>query len=401
MILNTILEYKEVILFYIVIALLVYLNRNKLKKEASFVYLYKTDFGINLMKTISQKFNKIVKFFGYISVFLAYIGLFFISFMLIKNAIDLIISKPGALGGSPVIPGLPIAGLGITFPLIIGWISLFIIMIVHEFSHGIVAKAHNVRIKTTGIAFFGPILGAFVEPDEKSLKKRSDKVQLSIFSAGPISNVVLWLICGILIFGLSTLLINITYADGVKIGVIKNETLPVYKAGLKDNPIIIGINNITIKNSTDLEIALNELKPNQEILLKTKEKEYLINTTINPENESKAYLGILILNENRELKNKKLINQVIYKILLWLIELFSWTGFISINIGLINLFPIFITDGAQILRKNFETLFKKNKELGLNIWKYINISGLIIILIMLFLPMIRNIFNLIRAFLVL
>lgn len=401
MILNTILEYKEVILFYSAIVLLVYLNRNKLKKEASFVYLYKTDFGINLMKTISQKFNKIVKFFGYISVFLAYIGLFFISFMLIKNAIDLIISKPGALGGSPVIPGLPIAGLGITFPLIIGWISLFIIMIVHEFSHGIVAKAHNVRIKTTGIAFFGPILGAFVEPDEKSLKKRSDKVQLSIFSAGPISNVVLWLICGILIFGLSTLLINITYADGVKIGVIKNETLPIYKAGLKDNPIIIGINNITIKNSTDLEIALNELKPNQEILLKTKEKEYLINTTINPENESKAYLGILILNENRELKNKKLINQVIYKILLWFIELFSWTGFISINIGLINLFPIFITDGAQILRKNFETLFKKNKELGLNIWKYINISGLIIILIMLFLPMIRNIFNLIRAFLVL
>ncbi|MEM2131018.1 MAG: site-2 protease family protein, partial [Candidatus Woesearchaeota archaeon] len=345
MILNIILEYKWVILFYSSIVLLVYLNRKRLKNEAPFVYLYKTKFGISLMKFFAEKFNKAVKIFGYISIFLSYIGLLFISFMLIKNSYDLIISKPNAVGGSPVIPGLPIAGLGITFPLVIGWISLFIIMIVHEFSHGIVAKAHNVKIKTTGIAFFGPILGAFVEPDEKNLKKQSDKVQLSIFSAGPISNVFLWIVCIVLMFGLGSIISNITYADGVKIGIINNETLPAYSAGIKHGSIIIEIDNEKIRNLSDLENSLNDLKPEQEIFLKIREnetiKEIKLKTAKNPKNETKAYLGILLLNEEKKLKNNSFINNLFYKILLWFYELFSWTGFISINIGLINLFPIF------------------------------------------------------------
>ncbi|MEM4397866.1 MAG: site-2 protease family protein [Candidatus Woesearchaeota archaeon] len=397
-------EYKFVILFYSILLFIIYLNRKKLKEEAPFIYLYRTKFGITFMKKTSEKFRNIIKILGYIGIIFAYLGIIIVSVLLVKNAYEIIIQKPGAIGGSPVIPGLPIAGLGITFPLVIGWISLFIIMIVHEFSHGIVAKAHNVKIKNSGIAFFGPILGAFVEPDEKDLKKQPDEVQLSIFSAGPISNVVLWIICIIILIGLSNVVLSMTYSDGVKIGIIKNETLPAYSSGIKDNSIIIKINEYNIKNRTDLEFALENLKPNQETNILIKEidenkkeikKEYKIIPTIHPKNETKAYLGILILEEQRTLKNNNQFNNIIYKILLWFYELFSWTSFISINIGLINLFPIFITDGAQMLRKNFETLFKNNKEKGLLIWKNINLMGLIIIGILILYNPLRNLFNII------
>src|SRR4030042_6502520 len=132
---SILLEYKWVIFFYTFVLLMIYLNRKNLTKEASFIYLYKTKFGLNLMDIISNKFRKIIKLWGYIGIFIAYLGFFIVTYALLMSTYDLLIEKPGAVGGSPVIPGLPIAGLGITFPLITGWISLFIIMIVHEFSH--------------------------------------------------------------------------------------------------------------------------------------------------------------------------------------------------------------------------------------------------------------------------
>src|SRR3990167_2560314 len=147
-------EFKFTILFYSLVLLAVYLNRKKFDVHGKFVFLYRTKFGIGLMKTISDKFSGVVKFLGSIGV----------------------------------IPGFPIAGTGIVFPLVTGWIVLFVIILVHELSHGIVASAHKIKIKNSGIAFFGPILGAFVEPDEKELAKKKHWIQHSVFAAGAFSN---------------------------------------------------------------------------------------------------------------------------------------------------------------------------------------------------------------------
>ena len=45
--------------------------------------------------------------------------------------------------------------------------ALAIVAIPHEFAHGIFARLNNLRVKSSGFALFGPILAAFVEPDEK------------------------------------------------------------------------------------------------------------------------------------------------------------------------------------------------------------------------------------------
>jgi len=380
--------------------LLVYFNRKKLTKEASFVYLYKTKIGLHLMDVISNKFRKVIKIWGYFCILIAFLGFFFVGYMLMLSAYDLIVEKPGAVGGSPVIPGLPIAGLGITFPLVIGWISLFIIMIVHEFSHGVVARAHNLKVKSSGIAFFGPILGAFVEPDEKELVKQPHRVQHSVFAAGPVSNVILWLVCLVLLFGAASIVLGMTYTNGVKVGIIKNETLPAFISGLPENSIITQVNNFTITNLTNLGNALDAISPGQEVIVKTKEGQiYSMTATKNPANESKAYIGIWLLDENRLLKKDDFLNKILYKIMMWVIELLQWTGFISINIGLINLFPIFITDGARMLKIALDSIFKNDEKKSQAVWKNLNIAALLVIAILIFLPLVRNLFRLIFGFL--
>jgi len=75
------------------------------------------------------------------------------------------------------------------------WIlSIFLIAVIHEFSHGVVGRAWKLKIKSSGFAFLSilvPVIpAAFVEPDEKQTAKASARAQLGMLSAGPFSNVV-------------------------------------------------------------------------------------------------------------------------------------------------------------------------------------------------------------------
>jgi membrane-associated protease RseP (regulator of RpoE activity) len=91
---------------------------------------------------------------------------------------------------APVLPGVPIPGLGVVIPLI-AWVSLGIIMIIHEFSHGVMLSYYKEKIKSVGLILVGIIpMGAFVEQDDNTFMKKDDKKQLVVLSAGPTSNLV-------------------------------------------------------------------------------------------------------------------------------------------------------------------------------------------------------------------
>jgi len=70
-------------------------------------------------------------------------------------------------------------------------IALAVVAISHEFAHGIFARLNKIKVKTTGLAFFGPFFGAFVEPDEKQMEKSKKFPQLSILAAGTFANVIM------------------------------------------------------------------------------------------------------------------------------------------------------------------------------------------------------------------
>lgn len=95
-----------------------------------------------------------------------------------------------ALGQS--IPGVAPIIPGITIPLFAGLLSLVVLLAVHEFSHGVLARISKIKVKSSGALLFGIIpIGAFVEPDEKSIEKIKDQAQNRISSAGVASNMLL------------------------------------------------------------------------------------------------------------------------------------------------------------------------------------------------------------------
>src|SRR3989338_7928152 len=109
-------EFKFTILFYSLVLLAVYLNRKKFDVHGKFVFLYRTKFGIGLMNSIASKASRLVKILGYIGVIAGFVGMIFTFAVVLALTYKLLLNHQAA-GASPVIPGLPIAGTGIVFPL--------------------------------------------------------------------------------------------------------------------------------------------------------------------------------------------------------------------------------------------------------------------------------------------
>jgi membrane-associated protease RseP (regulator of RpoE activity) len=114
---------------------------------------------------------------------------------LLWNAVDIVLKllagKMPCPGVAPIIPGVQIPNVPsfLTPPLSV-WGAFLIILAVHEFSHGALMKRTRLRIKSVGLALLGLLpIGAFVEPDEKQLKKVSERKQLRVYAIGPASNI--------------------------------------------------------------------------------------------------------------------------------------------------------------------------------------------------------------------
>ncbi|MCX6803274.1 MAG: site-2 protease family protein, partial [Candidatus Diapherotrites archaeon] len=101
----------------------------------------------------------------------------------------LFIAKQLCPAVAPVIPGAPIPGMGTPIPLI-AWISLVAVLVVHEFSHGIMMTHFKEKIKSVGVLLAGFIpIGAFVEQDDKTFNTLNDDKALLVLSAGSASNI--------------------------------------------------------------------------------------------------------------------------------------------------------------------------------------------------------------------
>ncbi len=176
-------------IFIILLSLFLYLRRKKLDTHGPFPFLYfsmyRTKLGIGLMDKLAGKWNRLFKWLGYIGIIVGFLGMIAICVALIDNIYN-IMTQPEAAPGVGLV--LPFQMKGAFYVPFFYWIiSIFIIALVHEFAHGVIARAHNLKVKSSGFAFLGvlaPIIpAAFVEPDEKALVKRPHRQQLSVFAA--------------------------------------------------------------------------------------------------------------------------------------------------------------------------------------------------------------------------
>src|SRR3989344_489357 len=358
------------LIFFLIVYVFYLTNKKKFEVQGKIFFLYRTKFGLKLMDRISKFSPKLMKVVGIVGIIIGFIGMILMFFLLVQMTLKLIMQPTSAPGLVPVLPGIKVSPLLPVLSFMHWIIIIFIIALVHEFSHGIFARLNNIKIKSSGFAFLGPIPAAFVEPDEKQMAKKSRKAQLSILAAGPFSNVVLaFLILPILLIIFMPLQNSMVEPTGIFI-LSTLDNYPANISGLQLGSTITGINNEEVKSS---ERLLDFIKNNEdEFVLNTDKGDYSIQPVME---EGNYVIGVQTV-QLTDYRNKNVGTSLFD----WLLQLLKWLWLISLGVGLFNLLPLGPVDGGKMLPLGL-SFFMKDKNKIKKIWKYVSffVLGLIVI----------------------
>ncbi|MCB9361952.1 site-2 protease family protein [Candidatus Woesearchaeota archaeon] len=384
----------QAILFYGALIILIYVNRSKLQFQG-IIGVYRTKVGLKLMDSWGKRYREFVRLYGLVGVGVGFVGMAVVIYQVLFS-LYFMVKEKWVLDGSPVVlPGLPLAGLGVVFPLFTGLIALFIIIAIHEFSHGVVARSHNIKVKSSGLAILGPFPGAFVEPDEKQLKKASDVVQYSVYAAGPWANFVLTgVVVLLMMFVLSPSLDVMSEQKGLMIQPYVG--YPAHDANISSMSIVEAVNGVEVYTFEDIAQEMQGVLPGDAVTLQVDGAVYEVETTANPNNSSKAFLGIAPITKMQNQFGVFLNNQPfgmwagaglpVYMVVSWLYKLFLWVAFLSAVVGIINLLPFFITDGARMLQLAFQKIYA-DEEKAKRYFARVNVFFLWTILLSILIPL--------------
>ena len=261
-----------------------------------------------------------------------------------------------------ILPGVDIPGSPIFIPLGYGIIALAILMVVHEFGHGIISRVEGVKIKSIGVLMLAILPGAFVEPDEEDVEKSSRNSKLRIYAAGSTFNLGTAAITLALFFLISSFFIPYAFHDdGLKIsGVTPSSPADGI---LKEGMVIHSVNGYTLNNRTDYTTLLtNKTKPGDKLTYVTDQGTFTITSAGQPTNASMTYPGTRT--DNNLVVNSgvaKVYGEAIPWTLYYLNTLFWWIFLLNFLVGTFNLLPMKPLDGGLMFEELLRYKLPENK----------------------------------------
>jgi len=315
--------------------------------------MWRTKRGLNFIDNTAKAHKSGWRTFGTASVIVGFALMVFMLVNLILNA-AFIVTRP-----SVAPPGVRLVIPGLTIPLLEGLIAILSVLLVHELSHGFVLRAQNLPVKSVGAMAFIVIPGAFVEPDEKRLKKAPIMQRLRVYGAGSFANILLALLC------LSILLVAVVPRPGVYVWETAENT-PAYGV-LQPGMRLFSINGVQMNEWGDFHDFMDNTHPGDNLTIVTNENIFTITIASSEENENLGYLGLVPISA---ISRSDFINPLFtlaaisYGIvgyplfhpycndsfLPWpIITLLTWMFLLNFAIGLFNMLPAIPLDGGYIL----------------------------------------------------
>lgn len=385
------------ILFILFLTVFLYVKRKNLVVSGPFPFfymmMYKTTWGLDKMNRWAHKHPRLFLWLAYLCAFVGIVGMF-ASFIFMFWQLGFIFDNQITEGGGLVLPIQTDSGLSGAVPVFyvpfLYWIiALFILAVVHEFAHGVIAERFKVKIKSSGFAFMGiiaPLMpAAFVEPDEKELNKVSWWKKVAVMGAGSTSNFIFgFLFLAVWIFVAFPLIYNTMELDTVSFNGISNQSdfnnynITSGTITHLNNEEISTLDYLVITQITQRPVALDFYNfSNNETLtfkLENQEKEIEIVTKPHPQLENRGMIGIENVQFN--LKNSDGFSWL-GNFPLEFERIIFWIWFLNISIGIMNLLPLWITDGGQVAK----TIFPKFLGENIGIKVYHLLSWLVLIMI--------------------
>jgi membrane-associated protease RseP (regulator of RpoE activity) len=192
--------------------------------------------------------------------------------------------------------GLP--GINPIIPVGYGILALVVGIVLHELSHGVVARSQKIGVKSLGILWFVVPVGAFVEQDDADMNAASRRRRDRVAAAGVLANFVLAVVFFAALSGLVASSVT-PNADGVGVAYVQANT-PASHAGLGSGDIITQLNGTSTNTVPAFESAIARTVPNTTYSLVYYSAALgrlvptSVNLTWNTNNHSRGFLGVAV-----------------------------------------------------------------------------------------------------------
>jgi membrane-associated protease RseP (regulator of RpoE activity) len=188
------------------------------------------------------------RFYGEVSLWVCIFSMLMVGLLMIIAFITALVTPPQTPPPSAS-ELVAIPGLNPVIPLGWGALAFIVALVIHEFGHGLQARAHGMRIRAFGLLQLGPLpLGAFAEPQYEELTNAPSKERMRMFAAGPATNIFAAVVCLMFLGGLAGQFV--ASDDGVHVrGIVQEEG--AYDAGLEPWDTIQSIDGQTVTNVDD------------------------------------------------------------------------------------------------------------------------------------------------------
>ncbi|NPA48102.1 MAG: PDZ domain-containing protein [Thermococci archaeon] len=299
-----------------------------------FMLMWRTKRFLNFIEGLARKSPRLWRVYADVGIIFGFAGMVYVFYALARTAVIALRTGGKAAGVQLVVPGL-------TIPLWYGLVGLAVVLIVHELSHGVVARSNGIPLKSVGLALLVVLPGAFVEPDEEELKKASLRKRLRVYGAGSLANMITGLIA-VIIIGVAIL--PLFQPAGITVASVLPNT-PA-SGNLHAGDVITAINGHPVPTLKDFMDFMNTTKPGQVITLdivrKGTHEKVRLKLANDPYKKGKGFIGIKVAQHFRSKVGHKDIVLPLYFSLYWIYVL-------NIGIGLMNLFPLVPLDGGRML----------------------------------------------------
>jgi membrane-associated protease RseP (regulator of RpoE activity) len=285
---------------------------------------------------------------------------------------------------------LLLPGINQYIPVLYGIIGIIVAVVVHEGTHGVIARRLKLPVKSTGLLFFLFVpIGAFVEMDEGLVQKLRARDSGRILAGGPGSNVVV---------GLAALALMILLLGGLApaySGVLVTQYSASSPASemhaegiLQAGDVITAVNGTQVYSQQGLADFMSGTRPNETLMISIGQQgethTYPVTLGANPDNGSIGFIGITVASQSLSSIGETYASAYIHDPLLYLVvpglmpqaeivvpfsgtlhsdyssavlggswypvalTLF-WIFFINMNLAFFNSIPLYPLDGGQAL----------------------------------------------------
>ena len=198
-----------------------------------------------------------------LGIWLAAISMGLILVLLLLDAI-VSLRIPASQAPSPS-EALALPGLNPIIPLGYGILALVVGIVLHELSHGVVARSQGIGVKSVGVLWCVVPVGAFVEQDDKDMMAAPRRKRDRVAAAGILANFAIAIVFFVVLSAVVSSSV-VPNANGVGVAQVEGGT-PAANISLAPGDIILSING-TATTTVDLfESSLANTTPGEVVVI--------------------------------------------------------------------------------------------------------------------------------------